>query len=563
MLRVALLEMKKSRRKYGKKFALLLLLLIVFAAVSAVMSSSGIRSDYMMYTAATQIELRDSRFVTFHAEPSEGKRAVRDGKADVYLGFDGLLYIISSGSRKSLAASEELIKAIRTDFEEFLYEKYGMKAYPVFVRAVYLDRGKTAPSGKIDLERVKKAVEEVEKKTGEAGGEERTTAPPTPEPRMPVEEKRTLQIEKLILGERGYTTPYAFSAPSLIGKMVYAFLLILPSYFAVQVYSSSFIEDRFSGRLIALLSTPLSARTVLLGKMLPYFILSTALVGITSIILANPASVIYVLPPLMFLFSIQTLFALLSRSYKEMTFLILVSSLIVTGYLFIPAIFAGTVPFSKVSPITLLLSSLEGETVTLRDYLISTFQFFAAFALFILICARGLNAEVLDFQGGIVDRFLEACRRVVTSYVWLVAYIGLSMAPVFMAEFMLATTLFAFPLQFSIPFFLMTIAAVEEFFKTAALHSAIRNGLEWWKAAVAGGTAFLVFEKLLVVVDAGVFSSAMMAGMLVLPLTLHISTMLLFGYLIRRNPRGYWTAYLAATLLHFAYNFGVVSLVLG
>ncbi len=566
MLKVALLELKKSRKKYGRRFTILLLLLVIFAVISAVMSASGIKSDYMMYTAASQIELGDSRFITFHAEPPEGREAVKNGQADVYLGFDGLLYVVSSGSKKSLAASEELIKVIRSDFEEYLYEKYGKKAYPVFVRAVYLDRARAAPSGGVDIERVKKVVEE-ERRAGGSGGEGvapvQAETPKTQKPEIPVKgESGAFDVGKLLFGDKGYTTPSALSPPSLIGKMVYAFLLILPSYFAVQVYSSSFIEDRFSGRVMVLLSTPLSASTILLGKMLPYFVLSTALVALSSIILANLTSIIYIIPPLLFLFSIQTLFALLSRSYKEMTFLILVSSLIITGYLFIPAIFAGTVPFSRVSPITLLLSSLEGEAVTFRDYVISTLQFFAAFAFLSLICARGLNAEVLYHQGGIVGRFLEACRRVVTGYPSLIAYMGLSIAPIFMVEFMLATTLFAFPLHISIPFFLMTIAAVEEFFKTAALHSAIRNGLVWWKAAVAGGAAFLIFEKLLVVVDAGIFSNAMMAGMLLLPLTLHVSTLLLFGYMTRLNPGRYWIAYVAATLLHFAYNFGVVSVVL-
>lgn len=565
MFEVTLLEMKKSRKKYGRKFVLLLLLLVIFAVISAVMSSAGIKSDHMIYTAATQIELRDSRFITLYADPSEGRKAVKEGTADVYLGFDGLLYVISSGSKKSLAASEELIKAIKSDFEEYLYQRYGKKAYPVFVRAVYLDRGHVAaPSGGIDVEKVKRMVEEVKKRESGAKSPAQSEAE-TPKPLLPAEgEGETFsvsQVGKYIFGERGYTTPSSLSPPSLIGKMVYAFLLILPSYFAIQVYSSSFIEDRFSGRLIALLSTPLSARSILMGKMLPYFILSTILVVFSSIILANPISIIFIIPPLLFLFSIQTLFALVSRSYKEMTFLILVSSLAITGYLFIPAIFAGTVPFSKVSPITLLLSSLEGEVVTVRDYLVSTLQFFAAFALLSLICTRALNAEVLDHQGGIVDRFLEACRGVVTGYPTLIAYLGLSIAPIFMVEFMLASTLFAFPIQVSIPFFLMAIAAVEEFFKTTAMHSAVRNKLTWWKVAIAGGIAILIFEKLLVVVDAGIFSSAMMVSMLALPLILHISTLLLFGHLIRRN-QGYWIAYLAATLLHFAYNFGVVSLVL-
>ena len=568
MLKVTILEMKKSRKKYGRKFILLLFILVLFAVISAVMSSSGIKSDYMMYTAATQIELRDPRFITFQEEPSDGREGVKNGQADVYLGFDGFLYVVSSGSRKSLAASEELIEVIRSDFEDYLYENYGKKAYPVFVRAVYMERGLAAtPSGGVDLEKVKKVVKEVERKSVEPGGRpvgpETATTAETPEPTIPAEERGfDAAIGKLLFGEKGYTTPSALSPPSLIGKMVYAFLLILPSYFAVQVYSSSFIEDRFSGRLIILLSTPMPAWSILLGKMLPYFTLSTMLVIFTSIILANPASVIYIVPPLLFLFSIQTLFALLSRSYKEMTFLILVSSLVITGYLFIPAIFAGTVPFSKVSPITLLLSSLEGEVVTFREYVVSTLQFFAAFAFLGSICAKALNTEVLHHQGGIVGKFLEACRRVVTGYPSLIAYMGLSIALIFMVEFMLATTLFAFPLHVSIPFFLMTIAAVEEFFKTAALYSAIRNGLVWWKAAVAGGAAFLIFEKLLMVVDAGIFSNAMMAGMLLLPLALHISTLLLFGYIIRLNPGKFWVAYVAATLLHFAYNFGVVSFVL-
>jgi len=548
LLSVSHLELRKSKKKYTKGLILVLILLSAVSLISAYFSAiEGVKSDSRLYVIAGPYTINERHFMCYPLPLEEGIAFVKAGKADVALGN---LFIVTGKSKKSLAAADELRTIIQGLFDEELYKRYDSKAFPVLVSVQYVKRVVSYQIGPT--------------KQGEGGQKgEKKAMQPSQTPQAPSVKKEKLppsvieeNLGAIMSVEEKYVTPRNFSPPNLLGKLIYAFFFILPSYFAVQVFSSSLIEDRATKRLDVLLSTPTSPPTILMGKFLPYFVISIVSVVTVSIALGKSiAALVYVIPIILFFSSLQAFFAINSRSYKEMTFFVISTSLFVTAYIFIPAIFAGTIPVSKVSPITLMLASFEGDKISARDYIFSTFQFYAMAAVLYLIAAKSMNPEIAHSSRGIPEKGVLALSSLMGKE-WHAFVLAIAAIPfVFMVEFMLLSVLFVLPPEYSIPVFIGTIAIVEESFKASIVLAAVRKNLSPYVSAIACGTGFFAGEKLIVALNiATQYNTLLLAQFFVLPLVLHISTTTLFAFL-RSRPL---FAISMASLLHFLYNMAVV-----
>jgi len=553
MLKVVKLELRKSVKKYSRKFIFITVLLTALSGFLASQAiNSGIDSDRKFYTLASPFYINDEKFVYYRAE--NGAEYVKEGKIDVFLGKGSSLYILLSNSERGKSAADELRKSIKNSFENKLWELYGERAFPVFVDAIYIKRDiviqpeiRTGTSG--ENEDTEKSIKDVKKKIEETKIEEKLSIDGTNE------NKGVLSTV-----ETGYKTPDEFNPPSLIGKMIYAFFFVLPSYFAIQVFSSSLIEDRIAKRIDVLLSTPVSETGLLAGKLLPYVVISIFTVIITSLLFdKSPITLIYIFPIIFFFATLQMFIALISRSYREMTFLVIASSLIVTSYIFIPSIFGGAIPVSKVSPITLMLASFEGESVSLSDYAFATFQFYSMGIVLFYLSAKALNPEVI-YRSDISGRLLAISRKTIKKdYHTFIAAMA-SIPFVFMTEFLLLSILFIMPLDRSIPVFLFVVAFVEEMFKGTAVYAAKLNGANLYRSAVFCALGFFLGEKLILVLNiATQFNSFLFAGYLLLPLLIHTLSILVFTLVLRKS---FIHAILASTITHFVYNYAVVVLML-
>lgn len=155
----------------------------------------------------------------------------------------------------------------------------------------------------------------------------------------------------------------------------------------------------------------------------------------------------------------------------------------------------------------------------------------------------------------------------------------------FVAELLAVALLFALPVTVSIPVLLVTIAFIEELAKSIHLYAGFERGAfaRTDRVAVAVGTAsavgFFLAEKATAVVQAvgltelyvGRAAFGSVAGMEGLPpiaiVGLFFAPLLLHGFATTvaavgaSRSRTYYVLTLAlATLLHAAYNFGVVRL---
>ncbi|WP_456478559.1 hypothetical protein [Geoglobus ahangari] len=546
MLPLIKAEFRKSGKKYTRGFKLLLAVISVLAlGISYLSFSYGFNSDAGIFTSGSDRYVIENRlFQHVIVEKEEGLNLLREGKIDVFL--TGLSIVVTD-TLKSSAAGEEMKNYIKGEFERWMYEKYGMYAFPVMIRAEYLKR-EIAPSftpQPVSEKRIRQISEQV--REGEKEGEN-------------VQEKVEESIIKSVQGgeespvtlkrvKTEYSTPDSFSPPSLISKMVVAFLFIIPSFFVMQVFSSSLAEDVRTRRMEVLLSTPLTQEGILFQKMLPYLLLAFLITAIPSLIF-GVNGVLYMASPLLLLFTAQAFIAVNSRSYRELTFLILVTNLLVMVYLVLPSVFSG-LPLSDVSPVTFLLRSLSGEEVSITDLAFSSIPLATISATLFYMTARSLKIENLYSPTSPLERFVRTLTESASTD--LRAFV-MAMASVFIALFLEFFLLFfglSVPLVTSYAVIMLGVAVIEEFLKSSLIYPA-----KSVRRAITVALGFFVAEKGLLLLSVFKDYSIVLPGELfIFPLLLHVTSSLTFAIVSRRDWR---LGYLAAVAIHFAYNYGTV-----
>jgi len=347
MLRIAKLEL--VRRK-SKDVTLIAAVSITLSALIAVqILNSGVSLDDGIYTINIPIDFKSFR------TSSNPDLIVKDG------------YVILRGDFKSYSAFDEFRKYIRQEYNRWVYENYGDRAFPVLIR---LHKVPTEIHIGEQLERVKKEKVTELPQTTPKPVERVVEKTPTITVPKEVEEK----MERKVIGvespkKQGYLLPENLQPPILFEKFAYAFMLTLPFYFIAQVFSSSFMEDKVKRRFDVLLSV-ISENQVLIGKVLPYMAIGLVLSTSIAFIFGNILIIPLTLSILILMLSIDSFLVFLSRSYKELSFLSIVVTLIVTSYLFIPAVFSF-IPMSNLSPVTILVKCLSGEEIDYSYVLLS------------------------------------------------------------------------------------------------------------------------------------------------------------------------------------------------
>ncbi len=507
MLKIARFELKKSRRRYGRGSLALILLAVVFSGLMGYLSViSGIDSDSGIYT--TNIEVGLDSFSTAK-------------NPDVFVNGESLFV---QPSDRSLAAADELINYLKEKHTEEIEKEYGEMAHPLKVNVVYVN-----PST-VKVEEGGAERNETQARTGTGEGPEATAETPNTTSYIPPEEIKT---------------------PGLVERMVMAFLFIIPSYFVVQVFSSSLLEDKLLRRLEVLLSA-VSRRDLLFGKILPYFILALLSAMAVSFYLKTYVAFVFVLPVVLLLFSAQSFVVMISRTYREATFLLLVVSLLVTIYAFIPAVFSSAIPLSKISPITLLLSYINGDSIALTDALISFTHYTIMATMLFYFSMKALNPDIAHGKE-IFQKLVEISRLSVggDAAAFVMAFLSISFA--FMAELFAILTVFALPPQMMIPALLISVAVVEEFIKGLIIFSG-----PTYRRAIFTALGFFAGEKVLIILNIlQNYSIAFLGKFLVLPLFFHIATAVIIVLFMNR---GYGKALLSAIALHAAYDYLVVML---
>lgn len=378
-------------------------------------------------------------------------------------------------------------------------------------------------------------------------------------------------------GLESFRVPSQF-APSLpFDSIISVFVFIFPLYFLAQFFMMSIMGERIDRRGETLLSTPLHPFQIVAGKVLPYFAAMCAV----SLLLAyavggTPLILIPLLPVILFFLASALLIAMLSRSFKELSFISIFFSTVLTSYLFLPTIFTHVHVISLVSPLTLIVLQLQGEGYTLTEYFYSTSLFFISSGVLFYAGVMNFREERLFSHA----RFLTRMREFIDSslfrsrlYTSLFLLNALFIPFIFMAQMMLLILFFNLPMPLSILLLIVTAACIEEVTKSLGLYTlmvrdpSVLDVKPLIFASAATALGFLAGEKLFLFamlsqVTESLFGSVLFLSLQVLwiPFLLHFSTILLVGLFLRfAGGRGYAPGLFLATIIHSVYNLILIA----
>ncbi|MFB6127408.1 MAG: PrsW family intramembrane metalloprotease [Halolamina sp.] len=384
-------------------------------------------------------------------------------------------------------------------------------------------------------------------------------------------------------------SPADVQPPFPFSSLVLAFAFLVPLNFVVQAYGGTILDERVDRRGELLLVAPVGRGDIVAGKTLPY--LAAALAAVAAVALAvggGLLSVAAVAPVATLYLGAAFLAAMLARSFKELTFVTVTVSVVLTTYVFVPAIFAEVTPLALVSPLTLVVRDLEGAGAGLAAYAFSTGPFYAGSLVLFALGAGVYREEDMFTQRAVPLKFLDALDAQLTGAPSVALWSALFVPFAFMAELLGVAVLFVFPAAATVPVLLVVVAVVEEVVKSVHVYAGVASG-RFERAArpaavvgVASGVGFFLGEKLLVVgqlvglpelalgravaADAGTglgVSGVAAVGLLLAPLALHAGTAATTAVGATRGRRGYFAGLAAAVAIHVGYNLAVVGVIGG
>jgi ABC-type Na+ efflux pump permease subunit len=574
--------------------ALVMLVLLVlatgFSASQGLHLQDGIYTLGVDSTAVGEIFSPDVRFTVYQADDTTlwNSREYFDA---IVIGGE----VWGSDTDKGRAA----VRALQTDYEGYLNQVYAQEsdlfaAYPLW----------------IDVQNIKSELDFTATLAGQqVAAPIRQSRPPvpsgpiieiaTPAPTLGIPESEIRQglvqsqgsssqitrYSELLTGESpfgDYTIPSQLTPPLPFDTIILVFVFIFPLYFTSQFFMMSIMNERLERKGEVLLTTPLHPAAIILGKALPYFLLMLAISTLLILWLGASLSILLpLLPVILFFLASALIIGMISRSFKELSFLSIFFSTVATAYLFFPSIFANVHIISLISPLTLVVLTLQGEPYTVIQYFYSTSLFYLTSAVLFYLALVNFREDRLFSQVGLSEKFQDFISTALPEkrpYISLFVLNALLIPFVFMAQMMVLVLFFNLPVPLSLVLLLVFAAFIEEFAKSIgilSLHHRDSSFLSWKRlvfASAATAAGFLFGEKLLTFltlsqITESVFGSILFLslGVLWLPFLLHFAGVLIVGTGLKLKGRtGYIVGLMVATLVHCLYNLyfilGVLSL---
>ena len=361
-------------------------------------------------------------------------------------------------------------------------------------------------------------------------------------------------------------------------RVVTTTLYLFPIFLVSLFFTGGFMEEKIDQRISVLLSAPVSALQIILGKMVPYFAFAVmGVMGLTAV-LGDPFLMTFFsfVPVILFVLSVTLMVPLLYRTFKDTTFISMLATTIITIYLVFPAMFSGVSELSYTSPLTLVLDAEVGESVTLRQYLTSAIPMTMVSIVLIYVASRALSEDFLTGFKPIFEKLSDA--------VYLSMhrdYLGLSIffASVFLIPIVYMTQLGALTIasnlsaRSAIAVVLIASLIVEEIAKSLSIKGLLENHHihSWCQVifyAFLSALGFLIGEKLLVLASIRVISQSALSAVLVsagklwIPLLAHFSfTSVVSLGLYWLGVRRYVASLAVGVGLHLVYNLAVLGII--
>lgn len=583
---ISMAEMFRTGGSFNKKTSLVLVGIgLLTALLMPVLMDQGLDFDRGLYRAAVapgvplEPAVMGARVFQYYTS-NDPLGEVERGAADLGVGDNRVYAQDTQKGRAALAALKQAAKDY--SYSQLALEPDAAAAFPVRVELLYEPQERAAgggipvaPSG---------TIPEAEDPTGETteGGVRGSGG--TTNGRAPATQTGPSDGFDLLPPERSVNTPETLSPPFPFRSLLLAYAFLIPMNFVVQVYAGSSIAERIDRKGEPLLASPARPWEIIVGKAVPYFLLMMLIsAGIVVLIGGGWLSLVAVAPLALAFLALEFIAAMYARSFRELTFLTVFTSVLLTIYAFLPAVFTDVHPISLVSPITLVVFDLRGDIIGLGEILYATLPL-TTFSLILFVLGAALyREEDLFHQKPVMAKAVDSLARQVKGMLSAVKLPFLLLPIVFIAELMLITFLFAWPVPVGTVGILLAVALVEESFKAAPSYAGVKRGIIPLKRAAAFGAlvglGFFLAEKAFLIaslaglmdVEAGaaVFGAAgagvtdaapgLVALLLVMPMFLHVGTASLTGWGARRGGSVFAASFGLAIAIHTVYNLAAIA----
>lgn len=523
ILTLSLREISRLRQRFrgGASPAAILLLagivgFSIYAFQGALVLGSGL---YRVAVAGDVPAIEDGRFAVMPVSVEDGMALLEQGAVDVFV--DG----VQVNSREDNPKSQYAVRALKLYLEKKELERISStyaydRAFPLRVGIQSLDPAVALDQPGLEGEVIIPSL----------------TAPPAP-----------------------------------FTQVIVALVYILPVTFISIFFTGSFMDEKLNRRLVILLSTPVTPLQIILGKMLPYAVFSTAAtLVIAAITRANLLLAIAIFTPTMlFIFAIYLMVPMFYRTFKDTTFISMMVTTLTTAYLVFPAMFTGTSELAYLSPLTLAVKMYRGEPFGWREYLFPSLPMVIIFGLALYSATRMLNEEFLMGYRPLLRKAGDAIFLTLDrSHPYLsIALLSMLVVPVvYVVQLVMLTIATNLPMGAMLITTLLASVLIEEIVKSMGIFVLAEQGIVRSARGIIGlaflsALGFLVGEKLLLFTSisavselplSGVIFSA--GGLLLVPLAAHFVFTTTVSLLAVKTRAHYGLALVAGTLLHAIYN---------
>jgi ABC-type Na+ efflux pump permease subunit len=594
LLTISKWELRRTRSSISPKirfFSIFILILIGAASFFAVQSGLHINDNIYKVvitdpSLATVME-SDSKFDVYVAQEESARSLFEQEDFDLLVIGKRIYY---HNNEKSISAFDSLDKAVKKNNEASLMTFNDLNnTFPVWIMIENLAREQSFISPSVNkLPEMEASLDAQSSPGSQSDQVSANQIAGTPVEGIPAtgipgigtsDDARVPSLEEISgadqlspISEQALSTPSHLSPPIPFKSVVLSFLFIFPIYFIAQFFSSSIMEERIKRKGELLLVSPVSPSQIVLGKLLPYLLGSIALVAVMTFRLGgSPWIILVVLPICLIYLSTSFLGAIIARSYKELSFVLIFLSVFLSGYIFFPAMFSNVHAISIISPMTLVVRLLENETVSISDYMFSTIPFYLVSILIFIFGIFIYREEDLFTQKTISGKLIDSIQEFIKRAPVPLFSLSIVLIPIaFSIQMMLIVLMFNFPIRIGIIVFIIAAAFIEELVKSVGIYTVFSRKMSdattgnALKFGILSGLGFFTGEKLLLLVviasiSSSPFGSAMGAGLLVFPLLLHVTSTTVAALGIRYSGcRYYIVSVILASIVHAAYNLYLV-----
>jgi hypothetical protein len=287
--------------------------------------------------------------------------------------------------------------------------------------------------------------------------------------------------------------------------------------------------------------------------------------------------------------------AMFARSFKELTFVTVSITVSLTSYAFVPAIFTDVTPIALISPLTLVVMDLTGQSISAGEFVFSTLPpLITALVLFGLgaglyreedmFTQRSIPLKVLDALSGQIQSRRSALKMSALLIPFIIVAELVAVAFLFVLD-SVSLNLFGTNATLAVVLILGVVAVVEELGKSLHIYAGFANARyeRTFRSALGlgalSGLGFFIAEKGLLIVRLSDLESLPVgeaftqgatppsgAGLvlvlllfLLAPLALHTVTAAISSVGAQKGRWPYVAAVAVAVVVHFAYNLTVVT----